>query len=94
MNVSVCVRNHGQHIPVYFNIILAVSGGWVIYFLCQVVVIYAMTLKGISLVRWGYFFSLPLSFLSYPYSALLSHGIADPVLLSHGIAGESFTSIF
>lgn len=63
MNRSVCVRSHDKHIPVYFNIMLSVLGGWVIYFLCQVVVTYAMTLKGISLLDGGTFspFHLPFS---------------------------------
>lgn len=72
MNASVCVRRHGKHFPVYLNIMLSVSGGWVIYFLCQVVVIYVMTLKGISLVCF-----LPsLSFFPFPYPAPLSHEIS------------------
>lgn len=63
MNTSVCVRSHGKHIPVYFNIMLSVSGSWIIYFLCQVVVIYAMTLKR-NLFGWMMVSFLLSTFLS------------------------------
>lgn len=66
MNRSVCVRSHRKNIPVYLNIMLSVLGGWVIYFLCQVVVIYTMTLKGISLLGGGTFSPFHLPFSLFP----------------------------
>lgn len=78
MTASVCVRSHGKRIPVYLTQC----------FLCQVVGLFyvlggAMTLKGIPLVGWWYFFSFTPSFLLLPYLTLLSYEIA----------GEGFTSI-